>query len=157
MNNKEYFVIVDGEKVTVTEEVYRAYMQPVWREERNTRNRWRCRDARGVRCKGACLRCEIARIGNGATGNDLSLERMVEDEDPEFATVPDVADVVIMREQISNIMDAVSRMSKTDQKIISMLIDGFNQYECAAELGIAQPTVNNHISRIRKKLKVFLK
>ena len=28
---KEYYLYVNGEKVVVTEEVYRAYMQPVWR------------------------------------------------------------------------------------------------------------------------------
>jgi len=156
MNNKEYFVIIDGEKIIVTEEVYRAYMQPVWREERNIRNRWKCRDASGVRCKQDCMKCEIYRIGNGASGNDLSLERMVEDEDPEFATVPDVADVVIMREQIRNIMDAVSKMDTIDQTIVRMLIDGFTQNECAAALGIAQPNIHKRIYKIRKKLKVFL-
>ncbi len=156
MNNKEYFVIVDGEKVIVTEEVYRAYMQPVWREERNTRNRWRCRDARGVRCKGDCLRCEIARIGNGATGNDLSLERMVENEDPEFATVPDVADVVIMREQIRKIMEAVTMMSSFDQTIVDMLIDGYTQEECSKRLGISHQAVSKRVAAIRKNLKKFL-
>ena len=156
MNNKEYFVIIDGEKIIVTEEVYRAYMQPVWREERHTRRKWRCRDAKGIRCKGDCLHCEISRIGNGATGNDLSLERIVEDEDPEFATVPDVADAVIMREQIRNIMDAVSKMDTIDQTIVMMLIDGFTQNECAAALGIAQPNIHKRIYKIRKKLKVFL-
>ena len=119
-------------------------------------NRWRCRDANGVRCKQDCLKCEIYRIGNGANGNDLSLERMVEDEDPEFATVPDVADAVIMREQIRNIMDAVSKMDTIDQTIVRMLIDGFTQNECAAALGIAQPNIHKRIYKIRKKLKVFL-
>lgn len=28
------FIEIDGEKVPVSEEVYKAYMQPVWREQK---------------------------------------------------------------------------------------------------------------------------
>ena len=60
MDNKERYIYVNGEKIKVTEEIYKEYMRPIWREERNTRNRWRCRDANGVRCKKDCIECEMA-------------------------------------------------------------------------------------------------
>ena len=31
---KEYYIIVDGEKVLVSEEMYRAYYRPIWRESK---------------------------------------------------------------------------------------------------------------------------
>jgi hypothetical protein len=31
---KEYFVVIDGEKVPVSEEVYRAYKRPLWAERK---------------------------------------------------------------------------------------------------------------------------
>ena len=32
--NKEFYVVIKGEKVVVTEEVYRAYVQPIRKEQR---------------------------------------------------------------------------------------------------------------------------
>ena len=78
--------------MVVSKEVYSAYMRPIWREERNARNRWRCRDANGVRCKKDCIECEIALLGEGATGNDLSLERLVEDEDTDLIRKNDISE-----------------------------------------------------------------
>ena len=155
--NKEYYVFVEGKKVIVTEEVYRAYMQPVWREERNARNRWKCRTASGIRCTRNCETCEIWKIGSGATGNDLSLERMVEDEDPEFAKVPDVADMVILNEDLLTILEEIRKMNETSQTIISLLTEGYSQHECATKLGMSQQAVSKNILAIRKKLKKFLK
>lgn len=155
--NKEYYVFVEGKKVIVTEEVYRAYYQPVWKEERENRRKWKCRDAYGVRCTRNCEECEIWKIGAGANGNDLSLERMVEDEDPEFAKVPDVADMVILNEELMAILEEIGKMSETSQTIINLLTEGYSQQECAAKMGISQQAVSKNILATRKKLKKFLK
>ena len=155
--DKEYYVFVEGKKVIVTEEVYRAYYQPVWREERNQRNRWRCRDAHGVRCTRDCSECQIGRLGYGATGNDLSIERMIEDEDPEFATVPDVADMMIIKDELSGVWEEIDKMSETCQELIRLVIEGYSQRECGQILGLEESDVSHRLKRIRKKLKKFLK
>lgn len=155
--NKEYYVFVEGKKVIVTEEVYRAYYQPVWREERNQRNRWRCRDAHGVRCTRDCSECQIGRLGYGATGNDLSIERMIEDEDPEFATVPDVADIMIIKDELSGVWDEIDKMDEISQTLIKLTVEGYTQNECAQIMGISQSAVCQRITIIRKNLKKFLK
>lgn len=36
---KEYYIILNGEKIAVTEEVYRAYKQPVWKESKRAKVR----------------------------------------------------------------------------------------------------------------------
>ena len=155
--DKEYYVFVEGKKVIVTEEVYRAYYQPVWREERNQRNRWRCRDAHGVRCTRDCSECQIGRLGYGATGNDLSIERMIEDEDPEFATVPDVADMMIIKDELSGVWKEIDKMSETCQELIRLITEGYSQRECGQILGLEESDVSHRLKRIRKKLKKFLK
>lgn len=33
---KEYYLWIDGKKISVTEEVYRAYKQPIWREAKRS-------------------------------------------------------------------------------------------------------------------------
>ena len=154
--NKEYYVFVEGKKVIVTEEVYRAYYQPVWREERDIRRKWKCRDAHGVRCKRECSECQIGRLGYGATGNDLSIERMIEDEDPEFATVPDVADIMIIKDELSGVCKEIEKMSETCQELIKLITEGYSQRECAEILGVEEYYVSRLLKRIRKNLKKFL-
>ena len=34
--NKEFYVVIKGEKVVVTEEVYRAYVRPIMKQAKNT-------------------------------------------------------------------------------------------------------------------------
>ncbi len=155
--NKEYYVFVEGKKVIVTEEVYRAYKQPIWREERDIRRKWKCRDAHGVRCKRECSECQIGRLGYGAMGNDLSIERMIEDEDPEFATVPDVADMIIIKDELSGVWDEIDKMDEISRTIIQMITEGYSQRECADFIGISKQALGQRLSVIRKNLKKFLK
>lgn len=42
MAKKEFYVVINGEKIFVTEEVYRAYVRPVRNEQRNENRRSRC-------------------------------------------------------------------------------------------------------------------
>lgn len=64
---KQYYVIVNGQKVEVTEEVYRAYVRPVRAQQRTEKRNKRCK-VKGerfglVRCNGDCSKCEYAKSG----------------------------------------------------------------------------------------------
>ena len=41
--DKQYFIPVDGELVEVTEEVYRAYYQPIWNTRYHAQKNGECR------------------------------------------------------------------------------------------------------------------
>ena len=43
LKNKEFYITIQGKKVVVTEEVYRAYMRPIRTEQRRQRIAWECR------------------------------------------------------------------------------------------------------------------
>lgn len=156
---KTYYLIVDGEKIVVTEEVYKAYMQPVWREKRNKRNRWRCRGGKGVRCKGDCSKCELARLGFGARGNDLSLEDLVEQEAPCLPVERDIAEEVILREKIKELRTAISELDKDDRNIVDLLLLGIKDKDCAKQLGISSALFSYRkkcvLKKLRKKLQGF--
>lgn len=158
MENKEkkYYLYVNGEKVVVTKEVYSAYMRPIWREERNARNHWRCRDANGVRCKRNCIECEIALLGEGATGNDLSLERLVEDEDADLIRKTDIAETISINNQLDVILSEIGKLSEENQRIMEMLMNGHTHEEIAAIEGVTRSDISHRIATIRKKLKKFL-
>ena len=60
--NKEFYVTIQGKKVEVTEEVYRAYVRPIRTEQRQQRRDWKCRivGEKGnlVRCNKNCNECK---------------------------------------------------------------------------------------------------
>lgn len=80
--NKEFYVMIQGKKVIVSEEVYRAYVRPIRNEQRKERRDWKCRvmGEKGnlVRCNKKCSECKYAENGNKATGNILSLDKLLE-------------------------------------------------------------------------------
>ena len=157
---KEYYLFVEGQKVMVSEEVYRAYMQPIWREQRNNRNRWRCRDGNGVRCKKDCAECEIATIGKGANGYVISLEALVDEEEMCLVDEKDLLDDVIHDMQLEALKKAISELDKEDRELVELLLSGMKKKECADKLGIS-PRMFDHrekivLKKIQKKFKKIM-
>ena len=68
---KEFYLMVKGQKVIVSEEIYRAYVQPVRAEQQQRKREKRCILEKVVngkkilfRCKGKCSICEKFLEGN---------------------------------------------------------------------------------------------
>lgn len=78
--NKRFYLTIRGQEVEVSEEVYRAYIQPVRAERRRKQRAFRCKikGKKGnlVRCQKDCRECPYALSGHNALGNSLSLDRM---------------------------------------------------------------------------------
>lgn len=72
---KEFYVTIKGEKVMVSEEVYRAYIRPLRAERLRKLRAWKCqvKGKKGnlVRCQEDCSKCPYALAGKNATGNTL--------------------------------------------------------------------------------------
>ena len=79
-NGKRFYLTIRGQEVEVSEEVYRAYIQPVRAERRRKQRAFRCKikGKKGnlVRCQKDCRECPYALSGHNALGNNLSLDRM---------------------------------------------------------------------------------
>jgi len=75
---KQYFVEIDGQQVPVSEDVYRAYKQPLWAEHKREERSKRCQISNGKgclkRCEGDCSLCPHDR-----NGSVLSLDCFEED------------------------------------------------------------------------------
>ena len=157
MNDKKRCLYINGEKVAVTEEVYKEFMKPVWREKKMAQKGWRCRLSNGRRCHDNCCECEFARLGEGPFGTVGSLDFLEEVEDPALIADCDPEEEVISNEQASSIWEEVSCMDEISQIIIDMLYKGYSQTEIGIAIGVSQPAVAQRIIAIRKKLKKFLK
>ena len=153
--SKQYYLMIEGKRVEVTEEVYRAYKQPLWREARNRRNRFRCRDGKGNRCTRNCLECEMYLIGIGAQGFDLSIDDMRVDEMEDRNLVVDELDEILELDRARKIRIAINEMDDSSKRIIIMLTEGYKQKEIAKDLGISPSALNQRLTVIRKRLKKF--
>ena len=82
MENKQFYIRVNGQEVEVTEEVYRAYVRPVSALRRRERRESRClvkgRRYGLVRCKADCGKCPYYSAGNKLRGGVLSLDALRE-------------------------------------------------------------------------------
>ena len=79
---KQYYVTVGGQKVPVSEEVYRAYVRPVRAQQRTEKRKRRCK-VKGerfglVRCNDNCENCPYALSGRATIGMEQSLESLLE-------------------------------------------------------------------------------
>ena len=159
---KKYYVTIKGERVEVTEEVYRAYVRPIRAEQRRKRREWKCR-IRGpkgnlIRCPHDCKTCEYALAGKNATGNMLSLDGIkaagIEIEDREL----DLEGMFIEKEErlalIVKMQNAILKLTPRQQQIVKMIFfEGKTQEEVRMCLGCAKSSMSEALSRIYATLR----
>lgn len=161
---KEFYVTINGQKIVVSEEVYRAYVRPIRREQKRIRRNWRCKikkDIKGkakyIRCTKDCSICEYALDGNSANGNELSLEQLYENGVEIVDTSIDIEEVVIKEESAQALRNAISRLNKRQQELINLVYyEGKNQLEVAKRYDVTKKAVNNALARIYATLKRIL-
>jgi RNA polymerase sigma factor (sigma-70 family) len=130
--SKEYYLTLKGVKVTVTEEVYRAYIQPFWKEKKRRQR----------------------QTANGSI--PLSLDRLIEESDSEFdiADGIDIAEDVTREQMRAEVRRIIAQLPETDRAILlGYYLGGKTERELAAELGMCQKSVNNNRHRILGKLR----
>jgi len=149
---KQNYIIVNGEKVPVTEEVYRAYMRPAWAEHKR-QERWsRCRKPDGSRCEADCGKCPNRRTG-GILSLDQSREEGFEPQDP----TADVADIVANKQLLKQLLRLLDEMDPDSRRICELLGQGASEREIAAVFGIRQSTLNYRKNKILAQLRERLK
>jgi len=134
--NTTYYLYVKGQKVEVSEEIYRAYVQP----ERKQRMRdYRAKDNVSV-----------------SSIEGLS-ERGFEIEDTSQNIEADIIANEEHAEEISKLHAAIEQLSERDRRVVQLYyFEGKNQQEIADILGIAKSTMSELLPRILLRLKKFL-
>lgn len=132
---KTYYLYVKGQKVEVSEEVYRAYVQP----ERKQRIReYRAKDKVQITSVEALAEKGVEIEDNSQDALDV----MVEDEE--------------RSEELSKLQLAISKLSERDRKVVHLYyFEGKTQKEIADILGLARTTVTELLQRILERLKNF--
>ncbi len=162
---KKFYLNIRGEKVEVSEEVYRAYVRPIRTEQRRERRAWKCKvmGEKGnlVRCKGKCSECEYANDGNKATGNILSLDKLLEKgiEIADKHLTPE--EQFIEKESRTSLQEqvhkAISQLTPRQQDMVRMIyFEGMSQEEVSEFYGVGKQAISNAMQRIYVTLKKFL-
>ena len=100
-NDKKYFIPVDGTPIEVSEEIYRAYYQPIWntRYHAQKNGECRCTKAQLWKCDGVCPGCPFY-----AAGKKVSIDTPIGGEEDEFTLGDTLADDASSAESILLLM-----------------------------------------------------
>ena len=159
--NKEFYLVIKGEKIIVSEEVYRAYKSSDRAERKRKQRMWRCRIKRekGInnqwkRCQGNCEECQFKQ----QKMSDVSLDALKEEGFDGVDERLDVEANFIAREErkemYQKLKQAISSLKPVQREIIKMIyVEGKSQKEVAKELGIAESTLSERVKLIISKLK----
>ena len=163
--NKEFYVMIQGKKVMVSEEVYRAYVRPIRTEQRQQRRDWKCRivGEKGnlVRCNKNCNECKYAENGNKAMGNILSLDKLLEKgvEIADNGGTPE--EIYLEKERLARIQrqvhKAILQLRPRQQEMLRLIyFEEKKKYEVAEYYGITPQAVHSALNRILRKLRKIL-
>lgn len=155
--DRPYYLDIDGKRIYVTEEVYRAYKQPFWAEHKRKERESRCQTSNGrggvKRCEDDCSNCPFSK-----TGSTISLDRLYEDYEYEIAASNESPlDALIKEEFKKKVKEAVVELEQVDQQIIRSFMNGISEREIAKEIGISQKAVNKRKNKLFKELNKKLK
>lgn len=160
---KQFYLFVKGEKVWVTEEVYRAYVRPISAAKKAKQRNLKClvksKTGRLIRCNENCKNCEYYEEGNILPGGIISLDGLMNCGYEGDADI-DMEDEIISTEQIGEMSNALhaafEKLNERQRYIIGEIyFNKRSQVELAGELGIDKTSMSKAVSRALKSMKKF--
>ena len=159
-NDKKYFIPVNGNPIEVSEEVYRAYYQPIWntRYHAQKNGECRCTKAQLWKCDGVCPGCPFY-----AAGKKVSIDTPIGGEDDELTLGDTLADdapsaesILMDKELLDALYDELNRLDPEGKRICELLIY-HSEREAADIMGMARSTFKRHWAKIQAELQDKLK
>ena len=152
MEKNVFWVTIGGEKVYVSEDIYRAYVRPVRNEQRNNLRRARCRIG-ATRCQGDCSQCK-----NYKTGKPLSIDALMEEDGMDIPdSRPLVEDLIEQKLLIDALYEAIDRLPEKEKKAVLLFRDEATESEIGNVIGMTQQGAGKLLDRVWKKLAEELK
>jgi RNA polymerase sigma factor (sigma-70 family) len=168
--NKDFYdgawhLTIENQVVEVTEEVYRAYKQPLWAEKKRQEREKRCiiSDGKGStkRCTRNCRECDLERAEKGLplidrTGGVLSLDKF-SDDGFDVSDSINIDELVEDKLLLEELFAALDELDPENRRIAELFSIGKTEREIAKYIGCAQKTVNNRKLKLFSQLKEALK
>ncbi len=156
MRSLTHYIEIDGNQIPVTEEVYQAYMQPLWSEQKRKEREKRCLISNGrggtKRCTQDCSHCDKKR-----TGTILSLEHSAEKYGLEPADPTNIEEIFIGKELLDALYSALLELDPDNRRIMELFAHGWSEREIADDIGLSQKAINKRKAKLFAQLKERLK
>lgn len=156
---KQYYLTIDGQEVTVTEEVYRAYKRPIWAEHKRNDRQKLCQVSDG---KGGLKRCteDCSKCSHTKEGNVLSLDGLEEAGYSVEDRAQDVAEIVAEKMLLEELFKALEELDTNGHRICELLMEGCSKREIARIMSIPQSSFEYQfkklMSSLRKRLEKYI-
>lgn len=159
MENKKYYIPVNGNLVEVSEEIYRYHTRTIANERARARRDQKCGQPDYRKCTGDCGHCRWVTDGK----NMISYEKVFlqnEDVEGDFCS-PYIAsknerlidEIVSDRLLLSDLFKKLDTLVPDGGQICKMLMDECTEREIASRLNVSsQSTVNYRARKVRKYL-----
>lgn len=158
--NKDFYdgawhLTIENQVVEVTEEVYRAYKQPLWAERKRQEREKRCIISNGKggtkRCMEDCSKCDKQR-----TGSILSLDKFSADgfDVPDSVNIDELVEDKLLLEEL---FAALDELDPENRRIAELYSLGMPEREIAERIGCVQKTVNHRKLKLFSQLRETLK
>lgn len=131
MSNRKYYILIDKVPVEVTEDVYRAYKRPAWKERKRRQ-----------------VRLDM----------ELSLDLLMEDGMDIPSPTLSVDELVADRLLRDALYEALAQLSAEERNLIDILFfGGMSEREASSVLNLPRKTLAYRKGKILDKLKEILK
>lgn len=158
--NKDFYdgawhLTIEDQVVEVTEDVYRAYKQPLWAEHKRKEREKRCIISNG---KGGTKRCmeDCSTCNKQRTGSVLSLDKFSADgfDVPDSVNIDGLVEDKLLLEELFAALDELDPENRRITELFSM---GKTEREISDCIGRSQKTINNRKLKIFAQLRELLK
>ena len=151
MSNNRFFIPVDGTPIEVSEDVYRAYYQPIWNTRYHAQQNGECR-------------CTKAQLWKCAAGKKVSIDTPIGGEEDELTLGDTLADdassaesILMDKELLDALYDELNRLDPDGRRICELIMQGKTEREIAADMGKRQSTINYQKNKVFSILREALK
>lgn len=154
---KPYYLIIDGQEIQVTEEVYRAYKQPAWAEHKRKERERRCRDPKGIVCTLSCWLCDMTRMledKEPVKKNSLFLSlEWFQDDGFDQKDPVDIEENIVEKELLDALFTALKELDPDNRRIMELFARGLSEREIAADIGLSQKAINKRKTKLFTQLR----
>lgn len=149
---KQYYLTIDGQEVTVSEEVYRAYKRPIWAEHKRNDRQKLCQVSDG---KGGLKRCteDCSKCSRTKEGNVLSLDGLEEAGYSVEDRAQDVAEIVAEKVLLEELFKALEELDPNSHHICKLLMEGCSKREIARIMSIPQSSFEYQFKKLMASLR----
>jgi DNA-directed RNA polymerase specialized sigma24 family protein len=149
---KQYYLTIEGQEVTVTEEVYRAYKRPIWAEHKRNDRQKLCQVSDG---KGGLKRCteDCSKCSRTKEGSFLSIDGLEEAGYSVEDRSQDVAEIVAEKMLLEELFIVLEELDPNSHRICELLMEGRSKREIARIMSIPQSSFEYQFKKLMASLR----